>query len=66
LPFWCGRVLAIAVHAAISLRTCLRSAGFVLTARFVAMGTLDHLPILAHPFRHSPFLQLQLSTLLGW
>jgi hypothetical protein len=41
------------VHAAIPLRTCLCSACFILPCRFVAMWTFHHLPILAHPFRHS-------------
>jgi len=53
LPFWFRRVLAIAVHAAIPLRTRICSACFVLTSRFVAMWTYYHLPILAHPFSHS-------------
>jgi hypothetical protein len=57
LQFWFGRVLAIAVHTAIPLRTCIRSACFVLTRRFVAMWTLYHFPILAHPFRHSLYCE---------
>ena len=41
------------VHTAIALRTCIRFTRLVLTGRFVTVWTLDHLSILAHPFRHS-------------
>lgn len=54
LQFWFGRVLAIAVHTAIPLRTRICSTSFVLTTRFVTVWTLYHLPILAHSFSHSP------------
>lgn len=53
MPFRFRRVLPLAMHTAIPLRARLRFARFVLTGRFVAMGTLDHLPILAQLFSHS-------------
>lgn len=48
-----GRVLAMAVHAAIPLGTSISFARFVLAGRFMAMRTFQHGPILAHPFSHS-------------
>jgi len=53
LCFGLRRVLAIAIHTPVPLRTCVRFARFVLAGRFVAMWTSFHSPILAHPFSHS-------------
>ena len=53
LRFRVGRVLVLAMHTAIPLRTSIGFASFILAGRFMAMGTLYHNPILAHPFSHS-------------
>src|SRR6266498_5711189 len=47
------RVLPLAVHTPIPLRTCIGFTRFVLTSRGLAIWTFLHSIILAHLFRHS-------------
>src|SRR5215217_6301653 len=47
-------VLMPTVHTAIPLGTGFCFSGSVLACGFLAIGTFLHIPILAHPFGHSP------------
>src|SRR5215216_4386232 len=49
-------VLMPTVHTAIPLGTGFCFSGSVLACGFLAIGTFLHIPILAHPFGHSPQL----------
>lgn len=53
LLFRFRRVLAIAMHTTIALRTCTRCSRFVLAVCLLAIRTSFHDPILAHPVGHS-------------
>src|SRR5215217_1511211 len=50
-------VLMPTVHTAIPLGTGFCFSGSVLACGFLAIGTFLHIPILAHPFGHSPWVK---------